>query len=307
MLSTFWQVWVAVIVLGSMIGCGVLIMYTSRGQRKDETDQTTGHDYDGIQELDNPLPRWWVFMFWATIVFGFGYLGVYGLGNVNGLLTVEVDGEQVAWSSTNQWKAEVQKFDADIAPLYSKYTATPVEELVKDADALQTGQRLFKSNCAVCHGSTAKGAQGFPNLTDNDWLYGGAPENIKHTLTYGRQGAMPAWGAVLGEEGTTDMVNYVRSLSGLKHDAEAAEKAAPKFQQLCMACHGADGKGSQLVGAPNLTDDIWLYGGSSKQIEFTLKHGRNGKMPAHLEILGNNAEAKIHLLTTYVYSLSHQQ
>src|SRR5690606_3965569 len=124
--------------------------------------------------------------------------GVYGLGNVNGLLTVEVDGEQGAWSSTNQWKAEVQKFDADIAPLYSKYTATPVEELVKDADALQTGQRLFKSNCAVCHGSTAKGAQGFPNLTDNDWLYGGAPENIKHTLTYGRQGAMPAWGAVLG-------------------------------------------------------------------------------------------------------------
>jgi len=118
---------------------------------------------------------------------------------------------------------------------------------------------------------------------------------------------MPAWGGVLGEEGTTDMVNYVRSLSGLKHDAEAAEKAAPKFQQLCMACHGADGKGSQLVGAPNLTDDIWLYGGSSKQIEFTLKHGRNGKMPAHLEILGNNAEAKIHLLTTYVYSLSHQQ
>ena len=308
MLSTFWQVWVAVIVLGSMIGCGVLIMYTSRGQRKEETDQTTGHDYDGIQELDNPLPRWWVFMFWATIVFGFGYLGVYGLGNVNGLLTVEVDGEQVAWSSTNQWKAEVQKFDADIAPLYAKYTATPVEELAKDADALQTGQRLFKSNCAVCHGSTAKGAQGFPNLTDNDWLYGGAPENIKHTLTYGRQGAMPAWGGVLGEEGTTDMVNYVRSLSGLKHDAEAAEKAAPKFQQLCMACHGADGKGSVAhnlpFGAPNLTDNIWLYGGSQRAVEETLLNGRAGVMPAWKDILG---EDKVHLLTAYVYSLSQDK
>ena len=306
MLSTFWQVWIAVIVLGSIIGCGVLIQYTSRGQRKEETDQTTGHDYDGIQELDNPLPRWWVFMFWGTIVFGIGYLGVYGLGNFNGLLTVEVDGEQVTWTSTNQWKAEVQAFEKEIAPLYAEYSATPVEQLIANADALQSGQRLFKSNCSVCHGTNAKGALGFPNLTDNDWLYGGSPEAIKHTLTYGRKGMMPAWGSVLGEEGIQNMVSYVRSLSGLSHDEAAAQKAAPQYQAMCLACHGADGKGNQLLGAPNLTDDIWLYGGSSKQIEFTLRHGRNGNMPAHLEILGNNAEAKIHLLTAYVYSLSNK-
>ena len=303
MLSTFWQVWIAAIVLGSMIGCGLLIMYTSKGQRNEETDQTTGHAYDGIEELDNPLPRWWVFMFWGTIVFGFGYLSAYGLGNYDGWLTVTVDDKEVTWTSTNQWKAEVQAFDKEIAPLYAEYRATDIAELAKNEDALQTGQRLFKSNCSVCHGTAAKGAQGFPNLTDNDWLYGGKPENIKQTIMYGRQGAMPAWGPVLGDEGVAEMAQYVRSLSGLEHSAEAAEKAAPKFQQLCMACHGADGKGNQLVGAPNLTDDIWLYGGATKQIEFTLKHGRNGKMPAQSETLG---EDKVHVLAAYIYSLSQK-
>jgi len=304
MLSTFWQVWITVIVLGSIIGCGVLIMYTSRGMKKEETTETTGHNYDGIQEIDNPLPRWWVFMFWGTIVFGFGYLGAYGLGNFNGFLTVEVDGEQVTWSAANQWKAEVQAFDKEIAPLYAKYSATPVEQLANDQEALQTGQRLFKSNCSVCHGTTAKGALGFPNLTDTDWLYGGTPANIKHTITHGRQGAMPAWEAVLGNEGVQEMTAYVRQLGGLKHDAAKATAGSAKFMQNCAVCHGADGKGNQLMGAPNLTDDVWLYGGSSKQIEFTLRNGRNGNMPAHNEILGSNAEAKIHLLTTYVYSLS---
>ncbi|CUS42820.1 MAG: cytochrome-c oxidase, cbb3-type subunit III [Thalassolituus sp.] len=303
MLSTFWQVWIVAIVLGSMIGCGLLIMYTSKGQRNEETDQTTGHAYDGIEELDNPLPRWWVFMFWGTIVFGFGYLSAYGLGNYDGWLTVTVDDKEVTWTSTNQWKAEVQAFDKEIAPLYAEYRATDIAELAKNEDALQTGQRLFKSNCSVCHGTAAKGAQGFPNLTDNDWLYGGKPENIKQTIMYGRQGAMPAWGPVLGDEGVAEMAQYVRSLSGLEHSAEAAEKAAPKFQQLCMACHGADGKGNQLVGAPNLTDDIWLYGGATKQIEFTLKHGRNGKMPAQSETLG---EDKVHVLAAYIYSLSQK-
>lgn len=307
MLTTFWQVWVAVIVVGSIIGCGVLIQYTSRGQRNEETDQTTGHDYDGIQELDNPLPRWWVFMFWGTIIFGLAYLAAYGLGNVKGFLTVEVDGEQVAWSSANQWKAEVQAFDKNIAPMYAEFSAMPVEELAKNEDALQAGQRLFKSNCSVCHGTTATGAMGFPNLTDKDWLWGGSAEEIKQTITNGRTGIMAAWGPVLGEEGTKNMVHYVRSLSGLEHDAAAAQQATSQFQAVCSVCHGADGKGSKLFGAPNLTDDIWLYGGSSKQIEFTIKNGRTGVMPAHKEILGNNADAKIHLLTAYIYSLSQDK
>ncbi|WP_300432594.1 cytochrome-c oxidase, cbb3-type subunit III [uncultured Thalassolituus sp.] len=305
MLSSFWSFWVQAIVIGSMIGCGLLILYTSKGQRKDETtDQTTGHSYDGIEELDNPLPRWWVFMFWGTIVYGFGYLLVYGLANFDGIGKVTVDGEEVTWTATNQWKAEVQAFDEKVAPLYAEYLATPVAELAKNEAALQTGQRLFKSYCAVCHGSNAMGAQGFPNLTDHDWLYGGEADTIKQTIMYGRQGAMPAWGAALGDEGVKDMAQYVRSLSGLEHDAEAAEKAAPKYQQLCVACHGAEGKGMQLVGAPNLTDEIWLYGGSTKQIETTLRYGRAGKMPAQAEILG---EEKVHVLSAYVYSLSQDK
>ena len=303
MLTTFWQVWVVVIVVGSMIGCGLLILYASKGQRDEETDEATGHAYDGIEELDNPLPTWWAGMFWASIVFGFGYLGLYGLGNFNGLLTVTVDGEEVTWTSTNQYKAEVQEFDARVAPLFADYSATPIPELAKNAEALQTGQRLFKSNCSVCHGTTAMGALGFPNLTDEDWLYGGSPEAIKTTILHGRQAAMPAWLDQLGEQGVADMSQYVRSLSGLAHDTDAADRASGKFQQSCAACHGSDGKGNQLVGAPNLTDEVWLYGGSTKQIELSLKYGRNGRMPAQADSLG---EDKVHVLSAYVYSLSQQ-
>lgn len=303
MLSTFWQVWIATIVIGSMVACGLLIQYTSRGMKKEETDQTTGHDYDGIQELDNPMPRWWVILFWGTIVFGFLYIGIYGLGNIKGVLKLEVDGQQVHWSSENQWKAEVEAFNKETAPLYAKFSAIPVEELVNDEDALKSGQRLFKSNCSVCHGSNAKGALGFPNLTDSDWLYGGTADAIKQSITHGRQGIMPAH-AHLGDEMVVDMAQYVRSLSGLKHDEAQAAKAKDTFASVCTACHGQDAKGMQILGAPDLTDGVWLYGGSTKQIEFTIKNGRSGKMPAHQEIMGDNADAKLHLLTTYVYSLS---
>lgn len=305
MLSTFWQVWVTVIVFGSIIGCGLLIQFTSRGMKKEETEETTGHEYDGIVELDNPMPRWWVIMFWGTIVYAFLYVGAYGLGNFQGFLKLDVDGEKVSWSSANQWKAEVQAFDEKIAPLFEGYLATPVEELIHNQEALRSGQRLYKSNCSVCHGTSATGALGFPNLTDNDWLYGGNPEQIKASIAQGRQGVMPSQEALLGgDEGVNNMVHLVRSLSGLSHDAEAAEKAQSTYNTVCMACHGLDGKGNIYLGAPDLTDDVWLYGGSSKQIEFTLRHGRSGKMPAHKEILGSHADAKIHLLTTYVYSLS---
>ncbi|MEE3189610.1 MAG: cytochrome-c oxidase, cbb3-type subunit III, partial [Pseudomonadota bacterium] len=224
--------------------------------------------------------------------------------NFDGFGTVKVDGEDVTWTQTNQWKAEVQAFDEKIAPLYAGYLATPIAELAQNEEAMQTGGRLFKSYCAVCHGSNAMGAQGFPNLTDHDWLYGGEPAQIKQTIMYGRQAAMPAWEAALGEQGTKDMAQYVRSLSGLEHDADAAAKAKPQYDMLCVACHGADGKGNQLVGAPNLTDEIWLYGGSTKQIETTLRYGRAGRMPAQAEILG---EEKVHVLSAYVYSLSQDK
>lgn len=307
MLSTFWNVWIFTITIASIIGCGLLIIYTSKGQPKIDMNNahSTGHEYDGIQELENPLPRWWVMMFWITIFFGLGYIVVYGYGNYDGILTVEVDGKPVTWTSANQWQAEVQRFDAKVAPIFAKYSSTPIPELAKDEAALQTGRRLFKSYCAVCHGSNAQGAMGFPNLTDNDWLYGGAPENIKQTITNGRQGMMPAHIDILGgEEKVRDMAHYVRSLSGLKHDAALAVNAEAQFKQVCAACHAMDGKGNQLIGAPDLTDKIWLYGGSTKDIVFTLTHGRSGVMPAQQEKLGDD---KIHVLSAYIYSLSNKK
>jgi cytochrome c oxidase cbb3-type subunit 3 len=306
-LSTFWNIWVFAIVFGTLIACGLLIQYSSKTQvHNEETDETTGHEYDGIQEYDNPLPRWWVMMFWATIIFAVGYIAAYGLGNMNGFLKVEVNGEQVPWSQKAQWQNEVEQFDAKIAPLYAEYAATPIAELINNEEALKTGQRIFASNCSVCHGSGAKGSQGFPNLTDNDWLYGGTPADIVKTLTYGRQAMMPARGLMptMTDAQLDQTVQYVRSLSGLKHDATQAEAGSGIFAQACAACHGADGKGMHITGAPNLTDDIWLYGGSTKQIQFTLLHGRNGKMPAQGERF---SPEQIHVLATYVYSLSHKE
>jgi cytochrome c oxidase cbb3-type subunit 3 len=306
-LSTFWSVWVIAIVFGSLIACGLLIQYSRKTQvHNDETDETTGHEYDGIQELDNPLPQWWVMMFWATIIFAVGYIAAYGLANMKGFLTVEVDGKEVPWSQEAQWQNEVQQFDKKVAPLFAEYAATPIKELIKNDDALQTGQRIFASNCSVCHGSTAKGSQGFPNLTDNDWLYGGTPEDIVKTITYGRHGMMPAKGLMptMSDEQLGQTVQFVRSLSGLKHDSEQAQAGAGVYAQACAACHGGDAKGMTITGAPNLTDDVWLYGGSTKQIEFTIRNGRSGKMPAQEDRF--SAE-QIHVLSAYVYSLSNKE
>ncbi|MEH6448059.1 MAG: cytochrome-c oxidase, cbb3-type subunit III [Oleispira sp.] len=305
-LSTFWNIWIFAIVFGTLIACGLLIRFASNQTDDGETTETTGHVYDGIEEYDNPLPRWWVMMFWATIVFAVGYIAAYGLGNMNGFLKVEVDGKQVPWSQTAQWQNEVEQFDIKVAPLFAEYAATPIVELVNNEAALQTGQRIFASNCSVCHGSTAKGSQGFPNLTDNDWLYGGTPADIVKTITHGRNGMMPAKGLMpaMTDEQVVETAQYVRSLSGLKHDAEQAEVGSGIFAQACAACHGGDAKGMHITGAPNLTDKVWLYGGSTKQIEFTIRHGRSGKMPAQGERF---SEEQIHVLATYVYSLSHKE
>ena len=313
-LSTFWSLWVIAIVLGSLVACGILIQYSRKTQvHNEETDDTTGHEYDGIQEYDNPLPGWWVMMFWATIIFAVGYIGAYGLANMKGFLTVEVEeGVTEPWTQIGQWREEVQKFEANVAPYYAEAAALSVETLateknedgsLKHEKFIQSGQRIFASNCSVCHGSTAKGALGFPNLTDNDWLFGGSPEQIVETITNGRSGMMPAKGLMpaMTDEQLNQTVQYVRSLSGLKHDAELATAGAPLFAQGCAACHGADAKGMHATGAPNLTDDVWLYGGSTKQIEFTIRNGRNGKMPAQHERL---SKEKIHVLAAYVYSLS---
>ncbi|OUR67301.1 cytochrome-c oxidase, cbb3-type subunit III [Bermanella sp. 47_1433_sub80_T6] len=296
-LTTFWHLWVSAIVIGSMIACGILLTLTLKGQKyNEETDQTTGHSFDGIDELDNPMPKWWLWFFWSTIIFGVLYIGVYGIGGWTGFSD---------WSSHGQWEREMAKAEEKYQPYYDKLNTMSVEELATDKDALATGQRLFASNCAVCHGSTATGALGFPNLTDSDWLYGGSSDAIKQTITNGRTGIMPVGG--LGGEKTaserSDIAAHVLSLSGRVGAGDAA-KGKALFASSCAACHGGDGKGNQLMGAPNLTDNIWLYGGSEKQIEFTIQHGRGGVMPAWNEILG---EDKIHVLSGYVYSLSQNQ
>ncbi|WP_313303737.1 cytochrome-c oxidase, cbb3-type subunit III [Stutzerimonas balearica] len=302
-MTSFWSWYVTLLSLGTIAALVWLLLATRKGQRPDSTEETVGHSYDGIEEYDNPLPRWWFMLFVATVVFALGYLALYpGLGNWKGVLP----GYEGGWTQVKQWQKEVDKANEQYGPLYAKFAAMPVEDVAQDAQALKMGGRLFASNCSVCHGSDAKGAYGFPNLTDNDWLYGGEPETIKTTIMHGRQAAMPAWKDVLGEAGIRNVAGYVRSLSG-RDTPEGVEVDVEQGQKLfatnCVACHGADGKGNHAMGAPNLTDNVWLYGSSFAQIQQTLRYGRNGKMPAQEANLGND---KVHLLAAYVYSLSQQ-
>ena len=291
-MTMFWTLWISFFTLGSIIGCFLLLRMAMNGQSSNEENRTTGHEYDGIEEYDNPLPRWWVWLFVGTLVFAVGYLALYpGLGAFEGYWN---------WTQENQWKKEVAEAEAQYAPLFARYAAIPEAELAKHPEAVKTGQRLFASNCIVCHGSAATGSKGFPNLTDSDWLYGGAPEVIEASILDGRGGAMPAWGAVIGESGVSDVANHVYRISGGKFNEESANRGAEIFASRCAMCHGAEGKGNPMFGAPNLTDKVWLYGGTVADVEKTIREGRNGRMPAHRDLL--NAE-QIHLIAAYVYSL----
>ncbi len=296
--SSFWSWFITAIVVGGI----VWLLYLLRANTKstipaDEIGKPTGHVWDeDLVELNNPLPRWWLYMFYFTIAFAVGYLILYpGLGSYQGLL---------GWTEVGQHEAEVKAAEAQIAPMYDKFLKQDIAALAQDKDAMKTGERLFVNYCAVCHGSDARGARGFPNLRDDDWLYGGAPETIKTTIMYGRNGMMPAWeGPLGGEEGVNDVANYVMSLSGRKVDEEAAKRGGEKFAMFCAGCHMPDGSGNQALGAPRLNDGTWLYGGSPKAIKTTIAKGRSGKMPAHAEFLG---EAKVHVLAAYIFSLSHE-
>lgn len=301
-MSDFWSLWVIAIVTINLAGCGFLLWWVAKPIKNEPpVGESMGHAFDGIEEYNNPMPRWWLWLFWATIVFAVLYLVAYpGYGNWKGML--KVDGKP--WTAVNQWQAEVDAADEKFGPVFAKFAAMPIEEVAKDADAQDMGKRLFLTNCAVCHGSSAHGARGFPNLTDNDWLYGGTPQAIRESITNGRVAAMPPWSGVLGDEGVNEVVHYVASLShpeiqSRKPDLVAA--GAAKFQANCTMCHGNDAKGNLAFGAPNLTDTIWLYGGDLATIKETIAFGRQGQMPAQHERL--SAE-KIHLLTAYVYGLS---
>ena len=296
--SGFWSIYITILTIVSIIGCGVLLWSQATVKivvPKDGEAETTGHSWDeGLQELNNPMPRWWMWLFYITIVFGFAYLTLYpGLGTFAGKL---------GWASKGQYEEELKLADAEFGPLFEKFQKTDIKTLATDPQAHAIGERLFLTYCSQCHGSDARGNKGYPNLTDSDWLHGGDPETIKATILKGRHGQMPAMGAALGtEKDIENVAHYVRSLSGSNADPIKAAFGKEKFAA-CAACHGADGKGNQAVGAPNLTDKSWLYGGSVATIMETIRGGRNNVMPAFDEFLG---EAKVHLLTAYVWSLSN--
>ncbi|MEE4659113.1 MAG: cytochrome-c oxidase, cbb3-type subunit III [Halieaceae bacterium] len=292
-MSTFWSWWVIILTVVTIVGT-FWILFANRSRSPVETEKTTGHVADGIEEYDNPLPYWWFLMFLITLVFGIGYLLAYpGMGNFPGLL---------GWSQTEQWEQEVARAEERFSAVRYRYLAMPIEEVIEDSQAVKMGQRLYNVNCSVCHGADAKGAYGFPNLADDDWLWGAGPDNIKHALINGRQAAMPAWEAVLGDEGIRNVAAYVMQLSARDVDEQMAAAGKQQYDVLCVACHGPEGKGNPVMGAPNLTNGIWLYGGSESEIQHTLRVGRNGQMPAFGDQLG---EDKIHLITAYVYSLSN--
>ena len=292
-LGQFWNLYIIIPTVLGLLACVWLVFANSKG-KSSEQDETMGHVWDeDLEEYNNPLPRWWLNMFYITLIFGGIYLVLYpGLGNFKGLL---------GWSQIGQYEDEVQAADEVYGPLYQKFAQTDLKALTKDSEAMKAGQRLFSTYCATCHGSDAGGAVGFPNLRDADWQWGGEPAVIKTTILNGRIGIMPAWAKALNEQERDAVAAYVRSLSGNSDDAEKIALGADKYKMLCVACHGAEGKGNPALGAPNLTDEYWLYGGSQRAVMQTIENGRQGKMPAHGEFLG---EAKVHLLAAYIYSLS---
>ncbi|ATQ77654.1 cytochrome-c oxidase, cbb3-type subunit III [Massilia violaceinigra] len=293
--SGFWDLYIIVITVLAILGCGVLLWSQSTHKVEPGSDGTTGHVWDeDLTELNTPLPRWWMWLFYITIVFALVYLVLYpGLGSYAGKL---------GWKSSGAYQEELVKADADYGPLFAKYASQDLKAVAADPQAHAIGERMFLTYCAQCHGSDARGNKGYPDLTDKDWLYGGEPSVIKATIMKGRNGMMPPMGAAVGSEADIENVaHYVKSLSGLTADPIKVSFGKTKFGA-CIACHGAGGVGNQALGAPNLSDKVWLYGGSAETIMETIRKGRTNTMPSFHEFLG---ESKVHVLAAYVWSLSN--
>jgi cytochrome c oxidase cbb3-type subunit 3 len=294
--DNFWSFYVAMITVVSIVACLLLLWISSKAKVAATQDNTTGHVWDGdLREMNNPLPLWWMGLFVLTILFGLGYLWMFpGLGAFAGKL---------GWTQSAQYQAEVEKLNAETAPLYAKFSGMPPEQVVQDEQAKGIGERLFMNNCAQCHGSDARGSKGFPNLTDGDWLHGGSPEKIKESIALGRIGQMPPMASAVGStEDVKNLANYVLRLSGSPHDSLRANLGKSHFAA-CAACHGMDGKGNQALGAPNLTDDIWLHGYGENAIVSMINNGKVNQMPLQKDKL---TELQIHVLTSYVWGLSNK-
>ena len=295
-MTAFWHWVVAAGTILFVIWCVWLIRWSSQQGPQDVADEDhVGHRWDGdLQELNNPAPKWWLYLYFMTILWAVGYMIVYpGLGSFSGTM---------GWSQDGQYEAEMQAASERYEPIYTRFAAMDFDELTRNEDALKLGSSLFASYCTTCHGSDARGATGYPNLTDVDWLWGGSEEAITTTIRMGRSGIMPVLAPALGgDAGIDNMTQYVLSLSGAAEADADAMSAQPMFIALCSACHAADGSGNQLLGGPNLTDDIWLYGSSAEAVRTTILEGRNGVMPPHGELLG---DSRSKILAAYVASLS---
>jgi cytochrome c oxidase cbb3-type subunit 3 len=284
-MSFNWTLFVAILTIANILACFWLLWWTRKrrddGGPKESPTSTTGHVWDeDLAEYNKPLPKWWLNLFYVTIVFSLGYLVFYpGLGGFAGTS---------GWSSAAQHDADAAAAEAKIAPLFARFAAVPLDQLAQDAEAVALGRSVYANNCAQCHGADARGAKGFPNLTDADWQWGGHADAVLATIQHGRIGVMPPWGAALGDQGVTEVTAYVQSLSGMQADPSLAGAGQARFAMLCAACHGADGKGNVALGAPNLTDNVWLYGSDTSTIADIIRNGRNGVMPAWGPIIGDD-------------------
>jgi cytochrome c oxidase cbb3-type subunit 3 len=296
-MKTGWSLWIVVLTIANILACVWLLRWTAKPRTRDEKiggGADTGHVWDGdLREYNNPLPKWWLWLFYLTVVFGLLYLALYpGLGSFSGTKK---------WTQVSQYEQEKAEVEARANELLAPLAALPIADLVGNEQAMSTAHNLFQQNCAQCHGSDGGGAKGFPNLANADWQWGSESDAVVTTIASGRMAAMPPWGTVLGDQGVEEVVAYVQTLSGQPADGALATAGETRYQQMCVGCHGVDGKGLAAVGAPNLTDDVWLYGSDAAAIKQTVVAGRNGQMPAWGEKLG---EQRVKLLAAYVTKLA---
>ena len=303
-MSSGWSWYVIALIVLNIVGCGWLLWWTAKRRPGDPKPEDTSHVWDGdLTEYNKPLPKWWINLFWITIVFGVGYLLWYpGFGNFAGY---------GKWSSQEEHAQRKAAYAATLEETFAPFKGQPIDVLAANPEALKLGRSIFSNTCATCHGSSAQGAVGYPNLSDDIWHWGGSPERVLQTVMDGREGVMPEWGTVLtgmgGENAVDYVVAYVRTLSqpdkSLYNDYMAAQ-GKKLYDGICVACHGIDGKGNPEMGAPSLADDYWLYGNSNEALRQTIAKGRHGSMPAHRELLG---ETRTRLVAAYVWSLSNNK